>query len=216
MAQKRLGIFGGTFDPPHIGHLILAAEARDQLDLDSTIWVLTPDPPHKHGQDITPLPQRLAMVELAIGADDGFSLSRVDIDRPGPHYTVDTVKLLKQQYPDQTLIYLMGGDSLQGLPEWYRPDAFLSVVDGIGVMRRPGDEIDLSELFSLLPQLKEKLNFVTAPLLEISAQQVRRRAKEKRAYRYYVLPSVYRYICENSVYHDKVISSPIAEDCHSG
>jgi len=200
MAKKRIGIFGGTFDPPHVGHLILAAEARDQLDLDCTIWVLTPDPPHKRGQDISSLEHRLAMVELAIGKDDGFSLSRVDIERPGPHYTVDTVRILKQQYPDQTLIYLMGGDSLQGLPHWYKPDAFLSAVDGIGVMRRPGDDIDLSELYIQLPELSEKLNFVTAPLLEISAQQVRRRARERRAYRYYVLPGVYEYICQHQIY----------------
>lgn len=205
MAKKRIGIFGGTFDPPHVGHLILAAEARDQLDLDCTIWVLTPDPPHKRGQEISSLKHRLAMVDLAIGKDDGFSLSHVDIDRPGPHYTVDTVRILKQQYPNQTLIYLMGGDSLHGLPNWYQPNDFLSVVDGIGVMRRPGDDIDLSELFLQLPQLSEKLNFVTAPLLEISAQQIRQRARERRAYRYYVLPSVYQYICQHQIYRSSEV-----------
>jgi nicotinate-nucleotide adenylyltransferase len=73
--KKRLGIFGGTFDPPHVGHLILAAEARDQLDLDCTIWVLTPDPPHKHGKEISSIHHRLAMVERAIGDDPAFSFS---------------------------------------------------------------------------------------------------------------------------------------------
>lgn len=202
MAKKRLGIFGGTFDPPHVGHLILAAEARDQLDLDRTIWVLTPDPPHKRGKQISSMSHRLSMVEMAIQEDDGFSLSHVDIDRPGPHYAVDTVNLLKKQYPDHALTYLMGGDSLHDLPEWYKPQEFLSTLDGIGVMRRPGDEIDLSELTTKLPQLKEKLNFVTAPLLEISAEQIRRRAAEMRAYRYYLLPRIYQYIHTHRIYQD--------------
>ncbi len=202
MAKKRLGIFGGTFDPPHIGHLILAAEARDQLDLDCTIWVLTPDPPHKHGEKVTQLEHRLRMVELAIEDDYAFSLSHVDINRPGPHYTVDTIKLLRGQYPNRELIYLMGGDSLRNLPEWYHARELLNTVDGIGVMRRPGDNIEMSELIRALPQLSEKINFVTAPLLEISAQQIRVRAGESRAYRYYVLPKIYRYILENKLYQD--------------
>jgi nicotinate-nucleotide adenylyltransferase len=195
-----LGIFGGTFDPPHIGHLILAAEARDQLDLDLTVWVLTPDPPHKQGHEIASLENRLAMVELAIADDPGFLLSHVDIDRPGPHYALDTIRLLRQQYPDDALVYLMGGDSLQGLPHWYQPAAFLAALDGVGVMRRPGDEIDLSELFDALPMLADKLNFVTAPLLEISAKQIRHRVTDQRAFRYYLPPEVYRYVLEKGLY----------------
>jgi len=202
MEKQRLGIFGGTFDPPHVGHLILAAEARDQLDLDCTIWVLTPDPPHKRSQNISPLLQRLRMVELAVGEDVGFRLSHVDIERPGPHYSIDTVALLKDQYPDRELFYLMGGDSLHDLPNWHRPHDFLSMLDGIGVMRRPGDDIDLTELLRELPELNQKLNFVTAPLLEISAQQIRRRAREKRAFRYYLLPNIYEYIQREKVYQN--------------
>jgi nicotinate-nucleotide adenylyltransferase len=200
MHKKRLGIFGGTFDPPHIGHLILAAEARDQLNLDCTIWVLTPDPPHKHGREISSLEHRLVMVELAISEDNAFSLSHVDINRPGPHYTLDTVQILRGDYPDFDLIYLMGGDSLHDLPNWYEVDHFLDAVDGIGVMRRPGDRIDLSELMQALPGLQDKLNFVTAPLLEISAEQIRRRARNNRTYRYYLLPKIYEYIHTFQIY----------------
>ena len=201
MKKKRLGIFGGTFDPPHVGHLILAAEARDQLDLDCTIWMLTPDPPHKRGQKISSMVHRLAMVELAVAQDEAFSLSHVDINRPGPHYTNDSIKILKQQYPDQELIYLMGGDSLEDLPEWHAPNEFLQLVDGVGVMRRPGNDFDLTELFTALPGLSEKLKFVTAPLLEISAEQIRRRARENRAYRYYLLPQIYEYIHTYKIYN---------------
>ena len=200
MSKKRLGIFGGTLDPPHVGHLILAAEARDQLALDCTVWVLTPDPPHKRGKDISSLDHRLAMVELAIGEDEAFTLSHVDINRPGPHYTVDTVNLLRGEYPDCELIYLMGGDSLHDLPNWYEVVKLLDALDGIGVMRRPGDDIDLSKLLQALPQLEEKLNFVTAPLLEISADQIRRRASQNRSFRYYLLPRIYEYICTHQIY----------------
>lgn len=200
MEKKRLGIFGGTFDPPHIGHLILAAEARDQLNLDCTIWVLTPDPPHKRGQNISSLSHRLKMVEMAVSEDDRFKLSHVDIDRPGPHYAVDTIKILRDQYPDHDLCYLMGGDSLQDLPHWYHAREFLDFVDGIGVMRRPGDDFDMTELLNALPGLAWKLNFVTAPLLEISAQQIRRRARENRAYRYYLLPKIYDYVRKEKIY----------------
>lgn len=203
MSKKRVGIFGGTFDPPHVGHLILAAEARDQLDLDCTVWVLTPDPPHKRGKEISSIEDRLNMVTLAISEDDAFSLSHVDIDRPGPHYTVDTVKILKEEFSDQELFYLMGGDSLANLPEWYRANELLSILDGIGVMRRPGDEIDVTELRDQLPQLDTKLHFVTAPLLEISANQIRWRAKQNRAYRYYLLPSVYNYIRTHRIYQEE-------------
>ena len=203
MSKKRIGIFGGTFDPPHVGHLILAAEARDQLDLDCTVWVLTPDPPHKRGKEISSLEDRLNMVKLAIFEDTAFSLSLVDINRPGPHYAVDTVKILKQSYADEDLIYLMGGDSLSNLHDWYLAEEFLDTVDGIGVMRRPGDEIDVSELVEKLPKLSSKLHFVTAPLLEISANQVRQRVKQERAYRYYLLPSVYDYIKTKMIYEKR-------------
>jgi len=202
MDKKRIGVFGGTFDPPHVGHLILASEARDQLGLDCTIWVLTPDPPHKQGKEVSTIEHRLNMVQMAVEEDDGFKLSHVDINRPGPHYAVDTAKILRQQYPDKDLIYLMGGDSLDDLPKWYRAEAFMAVMDGIGVMRRPGDDIDLSELYEALPALKDKLSFVTAPLLEIAAEQIRRRARENRAYRYYLLPKVYEYIRQNRIYQE--------------
>jgi len=200
--KKRLGIFGGTFDPPHVGHLILAAEARDQLNLDCVIWVLSPDPPHKHGKKIASLEHRLEMVQLAIEEDDSFNISFVDINRPGPHYTVDMVKLLRKEYPDCEIFYLMGGDSLEDFDNWYKPDEILAAVDGIGVMRRPGDDIDLTTLIDHLPILAEKINFITAPLLEISARQIRYRVFEERAFRYYLLPSVYEYIIEQNLYQE--------------
>ena len=92
---ERIGIFGGTFDPPHLGHLILASEARAQLNLSRLLWVLTSIPPHKLDQTITPLEDRLAMLKLAIADEPAFEVSRLDMDRPGPYYTVDTLNLLR-------------------------------------------------------------------------------------------------------------------------
>ncbi|MDR3574090.1 MAG: nicotinate-nucleotide adenylyltransferase [Anaerolineaceae bacterium] len=200
--MARLGIFGGTFDPPHLGHMILAAEARYQLRLDRLLWVLTPAAPHKMGWPISLLEQRLALVQAAIQQSPDFEISGVDIDREPPYYSEETMRLLKKQYPDADLIYLMGGDSLHDLPDWHDPLHFMAICSGIGVMRRPGDLIDLEALESRLPGLREKIRFVEAPLLEISARQIRERIANGRPYRYYLLPAVYEMIKANNYYLD--------------
>ncbi len=198
--MARIGIFGGTFDPPHIGHLILAAEASAQLRLQRLLWVLTPDPPHKRNQQLTAVHIRLALVQAALKDDASFELCRVDLDRPGPHYTLDTVKLIQQQYPADELFYLIGGDSLHDFPNWYQSEQLLTSVTGLGVMRRPGDQIDLSRLEAALPGIVQKVMFVDAPLLEISSHEIRRRVAAGLPYRYYLLPPVYRCIHENGYY----------------
>jgi nicotinate-nucleotide adenylyltransferase len=195
-----IGIFGGTFDPPHLGHLILAAEARAQFGLDRLLWVLTPDPPHKQDQPIAPLEHRLAMVKLAIADDPSFELSTVEMDRPGPHYALDTVKILADQNPGAELVYLMGGDSLRDLPAWYRPADLVAALRFIGVMRRLGDSIDLSALEKMLPGLTAKVRFVDAPLLDIAAHEIRARAAEGRPFRYFLPAGVYSYIVEHHLY----------------
>jgi len=172
----RLGIFGGTFDPPHCGHVRLAVAARDQLQLDRVLWVLTADPPHKHNRPISPVADRLAMVEAALQFEAAGELSRVDIDRPGPHLAADTVALLSQQYPGARLVYLMGGDSLRDLPGWIRPEAFLAHCS-LGVLRRPGSALDLPRLEQALPALKGKVAFVETSLVGISSNEIRRRVQ---------------------------------------
>ena len=195
-----IGIFGGTFDPPHIGHLILASEARAQLGLERLLWVLTPDPPHKQGLPITPLEHRLAMLRLALQDAPGFELSFVEIDRPGPHYALDTVNLLARQFPDAGLVYLLGGDSLRDLPTWHRPLDLLAALQFIGVMRRPDDSIDLPRLERTIPGLTAKVHFVDAPLLDIAAHEIRLRAAEGRPFRYFLPARVYQYILDNDLY----------------
>jgi len=198
--NQRIGIFGGTYDPPHLGHLILASEARNQLLLSRLLWVLTSIPPHKLDQDISPVEDRQAMLKLAIIDEPGFALSTVDIDRPGPHYSVDTIKLLSKQNPGAKIIFLVGGDSLRDLPFWHHPQELAAACDEIGVMRRPGDTIDLSTLDDAIPGIITKVRFVDAPLLEISSHEIRERASKGLPFRYYVLPMVYDYIIEHSLY----------------
>lgn len=198
----RIGIFGGTFDPPHLGHLILAAEASAQMKLDRLLWVLTPNPPHKLDQHLTPIEIRYELVELSLQEDPTFEMSRVDLDRPGPHYTLDTVKLVNQIYPESEVFYLIGGDSLHDYPNWHRAVDILNEVNGLGVMRRPGDRIDMSLLETQVPGISAKVHFIEAPLLEISSHQIRRRIRQGRPFRYYILPIVYKRILEQQYYSD--------------
>ncbi|MBL7164814.1 MAG: nicotinate (nicotinamide) nucleotide adenylyltransferase [Anaerolineales bacterium] len=196
----RLGIFGGTFDPPHIAHLILAEEALHQLDLDLILWVLTSNPPHKLGQPITSLGHRLDMLQAAIFDNPQFEISRVDIDRPSPHYAVDTVCLLREEYPHAELVYLMGGDSLRDLPRWHNPADFVSACDSLGVVRRRKAQIELEDLEMLIPEITPKVQFVEAPLLEIAASQIRQSIRDGRPFRYFLPPEVYQIIQTRKLY----------------
>ncbi len=201
MAREQIGLFGGTFDPPDLGHLILASEAYSQLGLDRLLWILTPDPPHKQEQDITPVEHRLAMVDLAIKDNPRFELSNIEVDRPGPHYTLDTVKTIAEKYPDADITPIIGGDSLRDLPTWHKPKELLYACHWVGVMRRPGEEPDLRELERELPGISSKVHYVDAPLLEIASREIRSRVADGRPYRYYLPTSVYEYINEHQLYH---------------
>lgn len=197
---KRIGFFGGTFDPPHIGHLILAGEAVSQFQLDRLLWVLTPYPPHKLDNPITSLAHRLPMLERMIAHNPTFEISRLEIDRLGPHYTVDTVELLSSQEPDAEIILLIGGDSLADLPTWRRSPDLVADLSKIGVMRRPGDFNDLAALEAKLPGVTPKLHFIDALMNPVSSRELRRRIATGEMYRYYLAPDVYDYIESNQLY----------------
>ena len=200
----RIGIFGGTFDPPHLGHLILAAEAHYQCQLDRLLWVLTPDPPHKPNQLITPLEPRLEMVKACIQETPEFELSTVDIDRPPPHFAVDTVKFLKEKHPRDEMIYLMGSDSLLNLHAWHRPVDFIQACDWIGVTRRSDEEIDLNALEVRLPGLTSKVQFVVSLILGISSTEIRERILSGAPVKYYLHPAVYAIIRKQRLYQNRV------------
>lgn len=197
---ETIGIYGGAFDPPHFAHLILAAEAQWQLDLPRIVWLPTPQPPHKPNRVITPLEDRLAMLRLLLDDLPGFEISTVEAERPGPHYTVETLAVLREQYPAADFALLIGGDSLRDFLLWRQPADILAACRYIGVMRRPGDAIRLDTLEEKLPGLSQKVRFVDAPQLDISSAEIRRRIAAGEHYRHYLHPAVYQYIEAKGLY----------------
>jgi len=198
---ETIGLYGGTFDPPHVGHLILAGEALFQLGLTRLLWVPTPEPPHKTKHLITPLHHRLEMLRQAIlKAQPGFEISTLEIDRPGPHYTVETLEVLGTQFPAADLVLLIGGDSLRDLPTWHRPRDVVAACRFVGVMRRPGVSPDVAALEGILPGLGAKIRFVDAPQIDVSSSLIRKRVATGGHYRYYLTPEVYSYIEEQQLY----------------
>jgi len=194
------GVFGGTFDPPHLGHLILAESGRQALGLDSVLWAVTAQPPHKPNEDRTPVEIRLEMVAAAIGGNEAFQISRVDVDRPPPHYAVDTLRWLSAARPGARFAYLMGEDSLRDLPIWHRPQELVLACDVFGVMERSGAEPDLADLEAVLPGLSARVRFFRAPVIEIASSEIRRRVQSGESIRYLVPEGVEQIIRRDGLY----------------
>lgn len=199
MRGTKLGVLGGTFDPPHYGHLALAETARVQLGLAQVLFVPAGEPPHKPEQPITPAHHRAAMVEAAIADNPAFALSRVDLERPGPHYTVEMLARLGERYSGAELVFLMGGDSLAQFLTWRDPAGIVRQAR-LAVMGRPGWEPDLAELERAVPGIRERLVWLDLPYLGISGTDLRRRAREGLPLRYLVPPEVEAYIHRHRLY----------------
>jgi len=195
----RLGILGGTFDPPHIAHLVMADQARSQLNLACVFLVPVGQPPHKVGRPVTPIEHRLAMTQLAIAGDPSLALSRVDVDRPGPHYTADTLALLRAAHPDDELYLLIGSDSLRDLTAWRDPVRIVAQAR-LAVMRRPDAEPDMQALESALPGISARVEWVGAPWLDISSHDIQRRVRAGLSIRHLVPAAVEQYIVEHGLY----------------
>lgn len=195
----RLGVLGGTFDPPHYAHLIMGEYAREQLELDRVLWVVAADPPHKQHEIVSPVEHRLHMVEMVLADNLAFELSRVDVERPGPHYTVDMLFLLSAQYPDSELFFLLGGDSLCKLPDWHEP-ARLVQQARLVVMERPGVVCDMTKMASQIPGLSDRVIVEDAPLIDISASDIRARVANRQTIRYLLPADVETYIHEQGLY----------------
>lgn len=197
----RIGILGGTFDPVHIGHLLLAEAAREALALGRILFVPAGDPPHKQGVAKTPAHHRRAMVELSISGNPCFELGTVDLERPGPHYTTDTVQLLRHQYdlsPDDCF-FIIGGDSLVDLPAWYHASELITLCR-LAVSHRPGYRPDLSLLERKLPGLHQRLDWIEMPALGVESSIIRERVCAGRSIRYQVTDTVWAYIETNRLY----------------
>jgi nicotinate-nucleotide adenylyltransferase len=199
---KRIGYFGGTFDPPHIGHQVLASEALYQAELDSLMWILTPKPPHKSNQSLSSEEHRLAMLQMMIKLSPQFSISQIDMDRDPPHYAADTVEMLKKQDPYIELVYLVGEDSLRDLSSWYQPERFLDNIDQLCVARRPGISVNLDEISPNLPGLKDKVVYLTGTMLQVSSSLIRKRVFQNAPYKHLVIPEVHQYIEGNNLYRE--------------
>lgn len=202
--MRRVGVLGGTFDPVHYGHLVIAGEVYHALDLAEMVFVPAGHPPHKPDTLATTAQHRLAMLELAIASNAHFSISRVDLERPGPSYTVDTLRLLRQQWGAQTAIYfLIGWDSLEDLLIWHDPAGVLAQLTYLVAVQRPGYQEESGYRASLearLPGIKQRLLVVPAPQLEISSTDLRTRVAEGRPIKYQLPESVELYIEQNRLY----------------
>ena len=196
----RLGIFGGTFDPPHLAHLIFAQEAAFQLHLERVLWLLTPVSPLKSDLEISPWEQRLELLEAALAGNQKFEVSRVDIDRPGPHFAYESMKILADQNEGVQLLYLIGEDSLRDLTKWERPDELLRYCHQVGVMRRPEVETNLEQLEGNIQGIRSKIKWVESPLLEISGRMIRSRLRSGQPVRYYLPDAVHELIREKGLY----------------
>lgn len=200
LIPSRIGVLGGTFDPPHIAHLAIAEEALIQLNLHRVLWMITPDPPHKRGVPITPFAIRLEMLQEALKGYKQFEISTLEAKLPAPQYTLQTIRLLKEQFPSVELYYLMGEDSLRDLPLWHQPAKLVSLLDGIGVLRRPEVIIDWEKLENLIPGIREKVVFFEAPYLQIASRDIRERISSHRPYRYMIPSNVALVIQKYNLY----------------
>ncbi len=201
-AVRRLGIFGGTFDPIHHGHLVAAEEARQQLALDRVLFVPAGLPPHKPPGPISPAAHRVRMVELAIIGKPCFAVSRVDVDRPGPCYTVDTLELLRAEWGEgPRFFFIEGNDSFSDIASWYQPQRLIELCELVVVVR-PGSEIDLGELERQLPGLTGRIHWVKMPLLEVSSSDLRARVRAGRSISYLVPREVEAYIRQHELYRE--------------
>ena len=203
--MERIGILGGTFDPPHIGHLILAEYTMEALDLDEVLFVPAGSHPFKGDDTRTPIRHRLDMIQLAIVGNRRFRISLVDVNREGPHYSADTVKILQDEYPDAQLYFVMGGDNLRDLPTWTRAEELYKRCR-LAVMRRTDENISPDMHDEILPGLSDKVDIVDTPLLSIwlSSTHVIERLREGQSVRYLVPDNVLEYIRINGIYASEI------------
>jgi len=197
----RLGILGGTFDPPHNGHLLIARAARKQLRLDRVLFAPAGVQPLRRDQHSSPPDRRAAMVQLAIAGMPEFELSRIDLDRPGPHYTVDLLRIAAGLYPNAQTWFIMGSDSLAELLRWRDPQALIDLAR-LAVVRRPGFEPDWPTLDAALPELRDRIDWIDVRPIDIAATDLQHRIRAGESVQGLVPPAVAQYIVARRLYID--------------
>ena len=197
----RLGVLGGTFDPPHVGHLILAEEARTRLQLGKVLFVPAGDPWRKAGQEVTPVDHRLAMVRLMLASDPCFELCTLEVERAGPSYTVDTLEALHERHgPGLELYFIVGEDALRDLQHWKDPARILSLARLAVAPRLGGSESAVVDLEAAVPGLSERVVPLPMPAIDISSTALRERVRAGLSLRYLVPLAVEEYIRRYGLY----------------
>ena len=199
MAQ--LGLLGGTFNPPHVGHLVCAQDAWAQLDLDSVLLLPVHTPPHKEVDGDPGVEQRVALCEAAVVGDPRLGVSRAEADVPGRSYTVDTLSRLHDARPEDQLTFIVGGDMASTLPEWREPEKILALATlGVAARQGVGREQVLEHLDRELPGSAERIRFFDMPRIDVSSSLVRRRVAAGRPVRYLVPDAVADHIEREGLY----------------
>jgi len=195
--NRRIGIYGGTFDPVHLAHLVLAEQCRDQLDLQEVWFVPAHHPPHKSSTEISSPVHRKQMLEFAIAGHERFRISTVELDRAGPSFTVDTLESLSRQYPHTTWSLLIGADSLHDFPTWREPARIAQLARMVVVNR--GQE-PLPDMQLNRDAFGDVWDVVTIPGLDLAASDIRQRVQQGRSIRFLVPRAVEVYIHQQNLY----------------
>jgi nicotinate-nucleotide adenylyltransferase len=200
----KIALYGGTFDPPHLGHLISAQSIADQLALDKVIFIPAGRPPHKLHQTISPAEHRLKMVELAIADNPQFAVSNWELSSTGPAYTILTIEHFLSAYPNDSFFWIIGADSLADLPTWRE---FRRLIETVNIVTAWRGGIDIEAVLMTLAQTLEpahfeklKKNLVRTPMIELSAREIREKVRQGRSIRYSVPEAVERYIIKEGLY----------------
>jgi nicotinate-nucleotide adenylyltransferase len=201
--MRRIGVFGGTFDPPHLGHLAVAEAARDSLELERVVFIPSGLPPHKHDRPVTPARHRVALTRLAVRGNPAFTVSTLETRRGGASYTVDTLRALRSAHPRTKLYLVIGEDSLNDLPSWHQPEEILSLAT-LAVARRaaplaPGERRRARRVRLALPRVR-RVVWLDSPLIEISSSALRARARRGASLRYLVPKPVEAYVLRLGLY----------------
>lgn len=191
-----IGLFGGSFNPPHIAHLIVAECVRDQFGLNEVWWIPNATPPHKPEANLVAVRHRLEMTRRAVAPHADFEVCEIEVQREGVSYTVETVRALQEQYPDTDFALIIGSDSLDSFGEWHRPDEIAERVPLI-VYKRPGAIEAVAE-----PRFANHVRYVAAPVMEVSGTEVRARCRAGRSIRYLVPDPVWSYVETHDLYHN--------------
>ncbi len=189
-----VAVYGGTFNPPHCGHLIVAESVRETLRLERILFVPTSTPPHKGAQALAPASHRMAMTSLATAGNEGFQASDLEVARGGLSYTIDTLRAVAARHPGSRLKLLIGADNIFDFEGWKSPSDILDIADLV-VMSRPGYDLQHSRS-GVLPHA----TLVTVPQIGISGTDIRRRVKFRQSIRYLVPPAVEEYIRRHGLY----------------